>query len=62
MQVSIESLEGLERKMTVQIPSETVTQAVEKKLKDLTKTVRIDGFRPGKVPLNFSLMKHKSSI
>lgn len=51
MQVSIETLEGLERRMTVQIPSERVTAAVEKKLKDLSKTVRIDGFRPGKVPL-----------
>jgi len=51
MQVSIETLEGLERRMTVQIPSERVTEAVEKKLKDLSKTVRIDGFRPGKVPL-----------
>ncbi len=51
MQVSIETLEGLERRMTVQIPSERVTEAVEKKLKDLSKSVRIDGFRPGKVPL-----------
>ena len=51
MQVSIETLEGLQRKMTVQVPSERVTQAVEKKLKDLSKTVRIDGFRPGKVPI-----------
>jgi len=51
MQVSIEALEGLERKMTVQIPSEQVSAAVEKKLRDLSKTVRIDGFRPGKVPL-----------
>ncbi len=51
MQVSIETLEGLERKMTVQIPSERVSEAVEKKLRDLSKTVRIDGFRPGKVPL-----------
>jgi trigger factor len=51
MQVSIEALEGLERKMTVQIPSERVSEAVEKKLRDLSKTVRIDGFRPGKVPL-----------
>jgi trigger factor len=51
MQVSIETLEGLERKMTVQVPSDTVTLAVEKKLKELTKTVKIDGFRPGKVPL-----------
>ncbi len=51
MQVSIETLEGLERRMTVQIPSDRVSEAVEKKLKDLSKTVRIDGFRPGKVPL-----------
>ena len=51
MQVSIEALDGLERRMTVQIPSERVSEAVEKKLKDLSKTVRIDGFRPGKVPL-----------
>jgi trigger factor len=51
MQVSIEALEGLQRKMTVQIPSEQVSEAVEKKLRDLSKTVKIDGFRPGKVPL-----------
>jgi len=51
MQVSIETLDGLARRMTVQIPSERVSEAVEKKLKDLSKTVRIDGFRPGKVPL-----------
>jgi trigger factor len=51
MHVSIETLDGLERRMTVQVPSQTVTQAVEKKLNDLRKTVKIDGFRPGKVPL-----------
>ncbi|NNE63663.1 MAG: trigger factor [Gammaproteobacteria bacterium] len=62
MQVSIESLEGLERKMTVQIPSDTVNQAVEKKLKDLTKTVRVDGFRPGKVPLKVVQQKYGGHI
>jgi trigger factor len=51
MQVSIETLDGLERRMTVQVPSERVSEAVEKKLRELSKTVRIDGFRPGKVPL-----------
>jgi trigger factor len=51
MQVSIETLDGLARKMTVQVPSERVSEAVEKKLKELSKTVRIDGFRLGKVPL-----------
>lgn len=62
MQVSIETLEGLERKMTVQIPSDTVTQAVEKKLKDLIKTVRIDGFRPGKVPLKVVKQKFGGAV
>lgn len=57
MQVSIETLEGLERKMTVQIPSDTVSQAIEKKLKELSKTVRIDGFRPGKAPLKIVQQK-----
>ncbi|MFV2032170.1 MAG: trigger factor [Gammaproteobacteria bacterium] len=58
MQVSIETLEGLERRMTVQVPSDTVAQAVEKKLRDLSKTVRIDGFRPGKVPLKVVQQKY----
>ena len=57
MQVSIEALEGLGRQMTVQIPSNTVTQAVEKKLKELSKTVKIDGFRRGKVSLKIVQQK-----
>jgi trigger factor len=62
MQVSIEALEGLERRMTVQIPSERVSEAVEKKLKDLSKTVRIDGFRPGKVPLKVVQQKYGGHV
>ncbi len=52
MQVSVESSEGLERRMTVELPAEKVNQAVEKRLKDIARTVRLDGFRPGKVPLS----------
>lgn len=62
MQVSIEALEGLERRMTVKIPSERVSEAVEKKLKDLSKTVRIDGFRPGKVPLKVVQQKYGGHV
>ncbi len=62
MQVSIETLDGLERRMTVQVPSETVTQAVEKKLNDLRKTIKIDGFRPGKVPLKVVQQKFGGHI
>lgn len=51
MQFSLDTLEGLQRKLTVQIPAETINAAVDKKLKQLSKSVRIDGFRKGKVPL-----------
>ncbi len=52
MQVSVETLEGLQRRVTVELPAEQVNQAVEKKLREIAKTVRLDGFRPGKVPLS----------
>lgn len=52
MQVSVETLEGLQRRVTVELPAEQVNQAVEKKLQEIAKTVRLDGFRPGKVPLS----------
>lgn len=51
MQVSVESVEGLQRRMTVEVPVEKVDQAVESRLKSMARTVRMDGFRPGKVPL-----------
>jgi trigger factor len=52
MQVTIESLEGLQRKMTVQVPADQITGAIDKKLKQLSKNVKVDGFRPGKVPVS----------
>ncbi len=51
MQVTVQSGEGLERRMTVELPADEINQEVEKRLKDLTKRVRLDGFRPGKVPM-----------
>lgn len=50
MHVSIEATTGLERRMTVELPEERVTQAVQSRLKTLARTVRMDGFRVGKVP------------
>ncbi|MCP4126242.1 MAG: trigger factor, partial [Gammaproteobacteria bacterium] len=52
MQVSVESSEGLERRMTVELPAEQVNQEVEKRLKTISRTAKVDGFRPGKVPLS----------
>lgn len=51
MQVTEESSSGLERKIKVQVPAEEIDSAVQKRLKSLAKTARINGFRPGKVPM-----------
>lgn len=51
MQVSVETTSTLERRMTVGVPAEKIDSAVESKIAETAKRVRIDGFRPGKVPL-----------
>lgn len=51
MQVSVEKLDGLERRITVQVPAETIEPEVLNRLKSLSPTVKLHGFRPGKVPL-----------
>lgn len=59
MQVSVETGEGLERKLKVQVPAETVDAQVESRLKSMQSRVKVDGFRPGKVP--FSVVKQRYS-
>jgi trigger factor len=51
MQVSIESTGALERRMEVQVPAARVEKAVDERLQQLSRTVRLKGFRPGKVPV-----------
>lgn len=51
MQVSLETTSGLERKLTIGVPADVVDQEVAKRLTEAAKTVRINGFRKGKVPL-----------
>ncbi|MCU0970988.1 MAG: trigger factor [Gammaproteobacteria bacterium] len=51
MQVSVESVKGLERRMTVELPPERVSQLVERRLQQIARSVRLDGFRPGKAPM-----------
>ena len=52
MEVTVEVTEGLERRMTVQVPAERIEEEVETRLKSLRGRARVDGFRPGKVPLS----------
>jgi trigger factor len=51
MQVSVVSTQGLERRLEVSVPGELLTQRVDQRLKDLARTARLKGFRPGKVPM-----------
>ena len=51
MQVSVETLSDLERKLTVTVPEEEIQKKVESSLQSMSSKVRIDGFRPGKVPM-----------
>jgi trigger factor len=62
MQVSVEAGDGLERKVTVQVPAETVEAEVNNRLNSLKNTVRIDGFRPGKIPLKVIKQKYSGTI
>ena len=50
MQVSVETTKGLERRLTISVPAETVDVEVKNRLRHIAKTQRINGFRPGKVP------------
>lgn len=50
MQVSVEKTSELSRKMTVSVPEEVVQEKMAARLKSLAREVKIDGFRPGKVP------------
>ena len=51
MQVSIETLSKLERKMTVEVPAEQVENQVRSRMQEAARTVNIKGFRKGKVPV-----------
>ena len=50
MQVSVETTQGLERRLTISVPADQVDVEVKNRLRQLGKTQRINGFRPGKVP------------
>ena len=62
MQVSVEVGEGLERKLTVQVPAETIDKEVESRLNSMRSRVKVDGFRPGKVPLKVVKQQYGASV
>jgi trigger factor len=62
MTVNIETLEKLERKMTLTLAAETIQTEVDQRLKRLARQVKIDGFRPGKVPMNIVAQRYGYSV
>ena len=62
MQVSVETTQGLGRRLSITIKSEDITKAVDKELINTAKKVRIDGFRKGKVPLKIVEQRYGASI
>ena len=62
MQVSVETTSGLERLVTVSVPAERIDQDVNKRIQQTARTVRIDGFRPGKVPVKVVKQRYGKGI
>ncbi len=62
MQVSVENISGLERRLKIAVPASQVEQTVAKKINQAARTIKIDGFRVGKVPLNVVKKRYGASI
>src|SRR6186713_879693 len=62
MAVTVETLEKLERRITLTLAADTINNEVESRLKKLSRTVKADGFRPGKVPMNVVAQRYGYSV
>lgn len=62
MQVSVETTEGLQRRLTITVPADAVDSAVKSRLQQLAKTQRINGFRPGKVPVSVIKKRYGTAV
>lgn len=62
MQVSVETTQGLGRRVTITIAADSIETAVKSELVNVAKKVRIDGFRKGKVPMNIVAQRYGASV
>ncbi|WP_138515257.1 trigger factor [Rhodoferax bucti] len=62
MAVTVETLEKLERKITLTLPVGVIQTEVDSRLRKLARTVKMDGFRPGKVPMNVVAQRYGYSV
>lgn len=62
MQVSVETTQGLERRLTISVPAEQIEKTVNEALKNEAKRARLPGFRPGKVPVSVINKRYGKAI
>ena len=62
MQVSVETTQGLGRRVTITVPAADIQKAVDSELKKAAKTIRIDGFRKGHVPMSMVKQRYGMSV
>jgi trigger factor len=62
MAVTVETLDKLERKITLTLPADVIKNEIDSRLKRLARTVKMDGFRPGKVPLTVVAQRYGYSV
>jgi trigger factor len=62
MAVQVETLDKLERRITLTLPASTIASEVESRLRRLSRTVKADGFRPGKVPMSVVSQRYGYSV
>src|SRR3569833_2161301 len=62
MAVTVETLEKLARRITLTLAAADINSEVETRLKKLARTVKADGFRPGKVPMSFVAQRYGNSV
>ena len=62
MAVHVETLDKLERRITLSLPAASIASEVESRLRRLSRTVKADGFRPGKVPMSVVAQRYGYSV
>ena len=62
MTVQVETLDKLERRITLTMAATTISAEVESRLKRLSRTVKADGFRPGKVPMSVVAQRYGYTV
>lgn len=61
-QSSVEATGSLERRLSVRVPAEEIERRVDERLASLTRTAKVKGFRPGKVPLKVVRQQYGAQV